>query len=76
MLIYSKQRRLCNIIYNNNNNQNNYKFQASTKAIVDHYRILLTRQETRVFRSMLRKIANFKKDEKGLGWWTLKPEYL
>ena len=49
--------------------------QASTQEILTNFAPKLKSKDSSVFRSMLRQICDFERDDTGSGVWRLKPEY-
>jgi len=50
--------------------------QATTQEILDRFRSQLPAENTSVFRAMLRRICDFKRDSNRGGVWKLKSEFL
>lgn len=50
--------------------------QASTQEILERFSSMLPRENTAVFRALLRRICDFKRDSKREGVWRLKSDFL
>ena len=49
--------------------------QATTQEILDRFSAQLPRENTSVFRAMLRRVCDFKRDNQREGVWTLKNDF-